>query len=142
MDAQALPPVVNGIAKMLPPFSREQLDASFLQTVRDKQIPTASGFGLIVSRENMDVTQRIHAGQLWQRMHLWCTNEGIAMHPLNQMCERSDREISLGIEPEFTAIFDKWIGDSSWQPLMLFRYGYPTVEPGLSPRRAAKDVMV
>ena len=40
-------------------------------------------FGILLARDAGDNGQRVEGGRLWQRMHLWATAEGIAMHPLN-----------------------------------------------------------
>jgi hypothetical protein len=34
----------------------------------------------------------------YQRMHLWATSYGLAMQPMNQVTERADREVNLGIK--------------------------------------------
>jgi hypothetical protein len=65
----------------------------------------------------------------------------MAMQPLNQPAERADREAQLGITPRFSRALAEIIGDPSWQALMPFRMGYPTVEGRPSPRRAIEDVL-
>jgi hypothetical protein len=75
-------------------------------------------------------------------MHLWAQAEGIAMHPLNQLPERADRERSQGLAPRFASILRELVGDGSWQALMPFRLGYPTVEALASPRRTVAEVLV
>jgi hypothetical protein len=50
--------------------------------------------------------------------------------------------VQLGIEPRFGRALEELLGDSSWQALMPFRIGYPTVAARPSPRRAVEDVLV
>jgi len=64
------------------------------------------------------------------------------MHPLNQLPERADRERSQGIAPKFGTVLNQVVGNSSWQALMPFRLGYPTVAALASPRRALSEVLV
>lgn len=63
------------------------------------------------------------------------------MHPLNQMCERADRERQLGIDPEFGNAISGLLNDPAWQGIMPFRMGYPTREARLSPRRTISKVI-
>ena len=83
---------------------------------------------MIAVRQSQDNAQRIRAGRLWQRMHLWATVHGLVMQPMNQMGERADRETTQGIMPRFDDALKALIGTSSWEVLMPFRTGYPTHE--------------
>jgi len=89
-----------------------------------------------------DTRQRLQGGMLWQRMHLWAQTQGIAMQPLNQMPERADRERSASLPPRFQRVLADLVGDASWQALMPFRLGHPTMPALRSPRRALADVLV
>lgn len=142
LDAQGLPDSIRVMAKMLPPLSQEQNDVSWLQSTREVHVATAAAFGILAVRNNHDNAQRMQGGRLWQRMHLWATNQGIAMQPLNQMPERADREASLGSEPRFGNALQELIGNSAWQALMPFRLGYPQVPALPSPRRDASQVLL
>lgn len=142
LDAQSLPPFVNAAAKMLPPLSQETADHAWLQATRERHVATAAAFGLIVVQDARDNTMRLRGGRLWQRMHLWATTKGLAMQPLNQMSERADRELQLGIEPRFGTALKELVADAGWQALMPLRIGYPTVEAKPSPRRDLKSVLI
>ncbi len=142
LDAQSLPPFVNAAAKMLPPLSQESADHAWLQATRERHVATAAAFGLIVVQDARDNAMRIRGGRLWQRMHLWTTSKGLAVQPLNQMSERADRELQLGIAPRFGTALKELVADAGWQALMPFRIGYPTVEAKPSPRRDFKSVMI
>jgi hypothetical protein len=50
------------------------------------------------------------------------------MQPMNQMTERADREVSLGIEQTFGNALRELIIDPNWQALFTFRIGYPFIE--------------
>jgi hypothetical protein len=89
-----------------------------------------------------DNAMRIHGGRFWQRMHLWATAKGLAMQPLNQMPERADRELQLGIEPRFGNALKELVADAGMHALMPFRIGYPTVEAKPSPRRDLRSVLI
>jgi hypothetical protein len=142
LDAQALPPLVAAAAKMLPALPSAETNALWLQNTRDIHTRTAAAFGLLAARDSGDVAQRLNGGRLWQRMHLWLTVNGLAAHPLNQPSERADREVQLGLAPQFGQALYHLLGSEAWQALMPFRVGYPTVAANLSPRRAAEAVLL
>jgi hypothetical protein len=95
---------------------------------------------IIVVRDASDNRQRVSGGRLYQRLHLAAMNRGLAMQPLNQLTERSDRERFLGLAPRFTQAAADLMPEPGWQPLMSVRIGYPTVTPPPSPRRPASSV--
>lgn len=142
LDAQSLPPFINAAAKILPPLDQESADNAWLQTTRERHVATAAAFGLIAVPNARDNALRIRGGRLWQRMHLWATTKGLAMQPLNQMPERADRELQLGIEPRFGNALKELVASDNLQALMPFRVGYPTVEGKPSPRRDLQSVLV
>ncbi len=142
LDAQSLPPLINAAAKILPPLSQESADQAWLQATRERHVATAAAFGLIAVPNARDNAMRIDGGRFWQRMHLWATTKGLAMQPLNQMPERADRELQLGIEPRFGNALKELVADAGMQALMPFRIGYPTVEAKPSPRRDLRSVLI
>ena len=140
LDAAGLPDLTRAIAKMLPPVSQEQQDSSFLQNTAD-QVKTAGAFGLLAIHNGQDRAQQLRAGRLWERMHLWVTKEGLAMQPLNQVVERTAREVVLGITPHIGMALAALVGDPAWQTLLAFRIGYSTHEGLRSPRRSVDEVV-
>jgi hypothetical protein len=140
IDAQTFDSFTSAAAKILPDVSRQQGDAIFVQTTRDTYVTTAPVFGLIAVRDQDDNAQRMRCGQLWQRMHLWATSRGLAMQPLNQMCERADRERQRGLDSPFGRDLRALAGGDDWQGIMPFRLGYPTRSALASPRRSAQEV--
>jgi len=141
LDAQALPGWLRVAAKILPPVDPERADRIWLDNTRDVHVATAAAFGIVLARDPSDDAQRMNGGRFWQRMHLWAQTQGIAMHPLNQMPERADRERSLKLAPRFGRVLDELVGNSDWHALMPFRLGYPTLTALRSPRRPAEDVL-
>lgn len=130
------------MAKILPPISEQENDKSWLQSTKDTHIATAAAFGIIAVHDVLDSVQRLQGGMFYQRTHLWATLNGLAMQPMNQMTERDDREMSLGIEQTFGNALKALIANPNWQALMTFRIGYPTIEALSSRRRSVQDVMV
>ena len=100
LDASGLPDLTRAFGKMLPPESLDQQDGYFLQGVQN-QVQTAGALGMLAAPNKRDNAQRMGAGRLWQRMHLWATTQGVNMQPLNQMTEMADREVVLGSAPRF-----------------------------------------
>jgi hypothetical protein len=141
-DAQIPSAFLRAVVKILPPLPQDQFDDAWLKATKETHVATAAAFGIIAVRDSKDRAQRLHGGRWWQRAHLWATTQGIAMHPLNQMPERADRESSEGIEAKFGNALKELIGDTNWQALMPFRMGYPLIESLRSPRRSVEDVIV
>lgn len=128
-------------AKLLPKPSRESAGEFWIQSIQ-RQAATAAAFGIFVVHDYQDTAQRLAAGRLWQRMHLWMTNEGLAAQPMNQLHERADRELQLGLEPRFTEALDGLVGDDSRRGIFTFRLGHSTEQAPASPRRAVAEVRV
>ncbi|QIN84551.1 hypothetical protein GBA63_19315 [Rubrobacter tropicus] len=98
--------------------------------------------GVIAMRDDRNDAQRIKAGRLWQRMHLWATVKGLAMQPLNQINERVDREAQLGMKPRFGKELEELLGGPGWRGVFTFRLGYPTNDAPESPRRSVEEILV
>ena len=141
LDAQALGPVITPISKILPDLSRQQNDASFVKNVREIMLPTAAAFGILTVKDSNNNAQRLNCGRAWERIHLWSTTQGLVMQPLNQMCERVDREIQIGSEPVIGNAVRALVNDDSWHAIMPFRLGYPTQKVYASPRRGLGKVI-
>lgn len=140
-DAGGLTPMVRSLGKLIP-ATRSSNDSYWLSGTRDRQLPTASGFAIVLVRDAADVAQRLSAGRLYQRLHLWATSRGLVMQPLNQVIERSERERATAAAGTIGASLTGLIGDQTWQPVMPFRIGYATTPAPASPRRDVRDVLV
>ncbi len=141
MDAAGLPDLTTALAKLLPAQSRRATGEAWIRSTRDSHTRTAAGYGIIVARDATDVRQRLEGGRLLQRIHLWTTGEGLALHHMNQITERADRERQLDIAPDFTKALGEIVPDA-WHPLAMFRLGFPTHLPRRSPRRGVREVLV
>ncbi|RPJ24234.1 MAG: hypothetical protein EHM33_18535 [Chloroflexi bacterium] len=104
-------------------------------------LPTAAAFGILAVKDGSNNTQRLNCGRAWERIHLWGTTQGIAMQPLNQMCERVDREIQLGSEPVIGNAVRALLNDDAWHAIMPFRLGHSTGKVNVSPRRGLERVI-
>jgi hypothetical protein len=141
-DSQGLSPLLCMLSKILPPLSLEKTDEFWLNTLKNTHVGTADAYGFIAVRNLEDDEQVVKAGQLWQRIHLWGTAKGIGLHIMNQLSERRDRELSVGLKPHFGDRLHDILGDSMWNSIIQFRMGYPTREALPSPRRPVTDVIV
>ncbi|VBB06490.1 twin-arginine translocation pathway signal sequence bacterial/archaeal [Lucifera butyrica] len=141
IDSQGLPAFIRVIAKMLPPMSQEKNNQFWLDTLKNKQVGTAAAFGFIAVRDLADYQQIVKAGQLWQRIHLWATVQGLGMQIINQLSERRDRELALGLPHRFGDTLREILKVPQWHSVIQFRMGYPTIEALPSPRRPIKDVI-
>jgi hypothetical protein len=142
LDTMGAPAFDVVAGKVLPESSEQSSNEFWLRAIEARQVPTAAAFGILAVRDDRDDAQRLKAGRLWQRMHLWATARGLAMQPMNQINERADREAQLGIEPRFGDAMRDLLGDSSWRGIFTFRVGNPTEQAPSSPRRAARDVVM
>jgi hypothetical protein len=141
LDASGLPPLIRAAGKILPDQSRAEYGASWIASTRDTHVATAAAFGAVVVPDPADLAQRVRAGRVWQRLHLWATGHGLGLQPLNQMLERADRERATGRQPVFGTAVAALLPERGWAPVMPFRIGYPTIHPLPSPRRSADEVV-
>ena len=142
LDAQGGSFLIRAIGKLLPPLSHEKNNQFWLSSTKDIHTATAAAYGLISVKDSSDNEQRARAGRAWQRIHLYGTNLGLGLHPLNQLNEMADREKSLNVTGHFGGELKKITGDPSWNGLFIFRIGYPLKETNLSPRRSINEVIL
>ena len=142
LDAAGLSPLMTAAAKILPPPSAERGHRYWLEATRDVHLATAPLFGFIAVRDPYDRAHALRAGRLWQRMHLYATGRGVAMHPINQPVELADRERRLGKAPRAARALAALAAGGAWRPTFAFRAGYGTRDGAPSPRRAVVDVVV
>ncbi|GAB4540594.1 MAG: nitroreductase family protein [Haliangiales bacterium] len=133
IDATGSDALTRALGKSIGRPDAAEAGEYWLAATRERQT-TAAGFCLLSSRDRASRYQQLICGQVYQRMHLWATSEGLAMQPLNQMAERQDREQQLGLEPVFSDLLAELSGgDRGVQ--MLFRVGYAWDSANKSPRR-------
>ena len=126
-------------AKLLPAPSVRSSNEFWLRSL-ERQTSTAGAFGVLTVRDYEDTAQRLVAGRLWQRIHLWIARAGLVAQPMNQLHERADREVQLGIEPVFGDALEGLLGDPAQRGIFTFRLGYPIQHARPSPRRTVEDV--
>jgi hypothetical protein len=114
---------------------------AWLDATRQRHTRTAAAYGIVTVRDARDRVQQLEGGRLLQRVHLWATREGLALHHTNQVTERADREAQLGIAPRFGTALDQRL-PSGWQALSTFRIGHPIRTPRRSPRRPVEAVLL
>jgi hypothetical protein len=141
LDAAGLPDLTVAAAKLLPAQSRSATEAAWLKATRERHTRTAAAYGIVAVRDARANVQRLQGGRLLERVHLWATGNGIALHHMNQLTERSDRELQLGSAPRFGDALHELL-PAGWQALSTFRIGYPTHTPHPSPRRRLEAVTV
>ena len=140
VDTLGIPGPLRVAAKMLPTFSRQQLDSGWLRNTRRTQVPTAAAFGILTVSDSRDNRLRVQGGRAFQRLHLKATVDGVALQPMSQLTERIDREASRGGESRFRRPLHESLGGR--EALMVFRLGYPIHGAPVSPRRPVRDVVL
>ncbi len=141
LDAQGLSEFSTAMAKLLPASDRGSGDEFWVDRTRTTH--TAAAYGIVAVPDPSDNAHRLMGGRLLQRAHLWTTASGLALHHMNQITERAERERQLGLPPRFGRAVLSLIPDVGWQPLVAFRPGYARGGDGrrMSPRRPATDVV-
>jgi hypothetical protein len=140
IDAAGLTDLTTALAKLLPAQSSAVAGEAWLDATRDRHTRTAAAYGIIAVRDATDTVQQLQGGRLLQRVHLWATANGIALHHMNQVTERADRERQLGLAPEFGDAL-QLVVPPGWQALSTFRVGHPTHAARRSPRRPVEAVL-
>ena len=138
-DAAGLPPLTDTLAKIVPISAVEEEQAWLNQT--RVAVTTAAAYGILTVTDAQDMSQKLEAGRIYERMHLWATTEGLAMQPLNYVLERIDRESTAGLAPDFTQALTALLPNTTMQAVMPFRIGYPTQQALESPRIPAEEVV-
>jgi hypothetical protein len=141
LDSLTLPPVLRVMAKLLPPPDEAQANQYWIDNTRDMHLGTAPVLAVLAVRDLYDRTQALAAGRIWQRLHLWATAKGLAMHPINQAVEMVDRDRQLGRDPAYAKALEKFTGPG-WQATFMFRIGYPDRRGMRSPRRPVETVVL
>jgi nitroreductase len=142
IDAFGLSPVAAAVAKILPLSMFRRIASRAQKNAYSELMLSAPLIGLIAVRDRYDKAGSMHAGRIWQRIHLLATVRGLAARPSNEVVEMVDHERFLGKEPSRAGLLAGIIGDVGWQPTFVFYAGYPirTVPP--SPRRAIESVVL
>ena len=131
------------MAKLLPASDRRSGDEFWVDRTRTTHTRTAAAYGVVAVPDASDDADRLMGGRLLERVHLWTAGNGIALHHMNQMTERADRERQLRLPPRFGREVQALIPDGGGQPLVAFRVGYAKGDDGRrkSPRRPTEEVI-
>lgn len=140
LDAQGLSPVTLALAKLLPASSRTAGDAFWLEQTRTVHTKTAAAYGVIIVADPDDPVTRLSGGRLLQRIHLAATADGLALHHMNQVTERVDRERTVDTATTFDRDMGALLGKPGRQVLSTFRVGHPERAARPSPRRPMSAV--
>ncbi|MHC1563094.1 Acg family FMN-binding oxidoreductase [Actinomycetospora sp. C-140] len=141
LDGQGFSPLQLGAAKLLPPSSRTEGDRFWVVRTRDVHVATAAAYGVItVPAGAGSRAAHLEAGRLLQRVHLRATSLGIALHPMNQITERLDREATTGttsdLGPRLASLLP-----AGTRPLLVVRVGVPVRPARPTPRRPVAAVV-
>jgi hypothetical protein len=141
LDGQGLGRLTLVAAKLLPPQSRADGDAFWVEATRDVHTATAAAYGVVVVDDVSDPGAQLTGGRLLARLHLAATAQGLGFHHMNQITERIDRDRALGRPDAFSERWSTLLGRPASTGLLSFRIGHPERTPGLSPRRRLADVI-
>ncbi|MFJ8026104.1 Acg family FMN-binding oxidoreductase [Streptomyces sp. NPDC096311] len=141
LDGQGLGRLTRFAAKLLPAQSRTDGDDFWTKATRDVHTATAAAYGVIIVDDVTNRTAQVAGGRLLARTHLTATSLGLALHHMNQITERIDRDRAAGNPDVFSARWAALLGRTASTGLVSFRIGHPERTPGLSPRRNLKDLV-
>jgi len=144
LDESAAPRLTTAILKFLPPSGRRfGFKHKLLRRMPYRDLLHATPlFGMIAVRDRYDREQSLRAGRVWQRAHLLATARRLVGRPVNEVVELIDHQRWLNQEPQAETDLFGLIGDKTWQPTFMFRFGYPVRQVSPSPRRPVKDVLL
>jgi hypothetical protein len=142
IDTMGLHKLPLAFAKMLPDPDAAAIDEAWFERVRNVQLATAPAIGVISVRDPYDKSQCMRLGRLWQKIHLTCTLEHMAVQPMTQPFKMVDRELQRRLDPRHKRLIDDLVGDVRWHGVFAFRIGRAEREAYPSPRRAAKSVVI
>jgi hypothetical protein len=139
MDSFGMPAAITALAKMFPIGEQEGHEV-WRETTRDVHLATAPMTGILAVRDRYAIADNLAAGRAWQRLHLWGTTRGLAMHPMNQPIEVADRDKQLARPSSITDRLTA-LTEDGWQATFSFRFGTGTITAVRSPRRDPVDVI-
>lgn len=140
VDVQGAPWLVALAAQLLPRLSPKRAHQVWLHTTRTVHLASATQFGIFGVRDLSDLRESVEVGRTYQRLHLWATLNGLAVQPLNQVCERRDRELELHLEPFYGNALSS-LSANGFHPVIVFRIGYSKVRVPHSVRRLVEDMV-
>ncbi|HIC91951.1 MAG TPA: nitroreductase [Syntrophaceae bacterium] len=91
------------------------------------QVNNCAGF-IVITSDDLSVSSLLHAGKVFERLALKCTERGIAVHPMSQLIEESPWKVQI----------EELLGLSKPVQFVL-RVGYSTFQPKPSIQRPIEE---
>ncbi len=140
LDGQDLRPLVRTLAKLSPATSRTTGDEFWVRQTREVHTATAAAYGVLLVADAASRPAQLAGGRALQRIHLAATRDGIALHHMNQITERVDRERQLGHASTFAERLRPLLPAGA-EPLAAFRIGIADHPARRTPRRPVSAVV-
>jgi len=140
LDGQDLRPLLRTIAKLTPAASRAAGDEFWVRQTREVHTATAAAYGVLLVGDAADRRTQLAGGRALQRIHLAATRDGVALHHMNQITERIDRERQLGLGASFASRLAPLLPAGA-EPLAAFRVGIADHAARRTPRRPVSAVV-
>ncbi len=134
LDATGLGSSIRALAKASGKPSAKKAGEYWIDS-NENEHTTGFAFCLLSTKVRDSREQQLRSGRIFQRMHLWATTQGLAVHPLNQMPERQDREQEKDLTPNFGPKLAALTGKIESAVQMSFRIGVEWDPAIKSPRR-------
>jgi hypothetical protein len=131
---------VRTLAKLSPATSRTPGDEFWVRQTREVHTATAAAYGVLLVADAASRPAQLAGGRALQRIHLAATRDGIALHHMNQITERVDRERQLGHPSTFAERLRPLLPAGS-EPLAAFRIGIADHPARRTPRRPVSAVV-
>ncbi|MET0458684.1 MAG: hypothetical protein ABW195_05525 [Ilumatobacteraceae bacterium] len=140
LDGQDLRGLVRTLAKLAPAASRRTGDEFWVRQTREVHTRTAAAYGILTVDDATSRPAQLAGGRALERIHLAATRDGVALHHMNQVTERIDRERQLGQSPELARRMQAFLPPGA-EPLVAFRVGVADHPARRSPRRPVDAVV-
>jgi hypothetical protein len=140
LDGQDLRPLVRTLAKLTPAASRTTGDEFWVRQTREVHTATAAAYGVLLVDDAASRRAQLAGGRALQRIHLAATHDRLALHHMNQITERIDRERQLGRPPTFASRLAPLLRAGA-EPLAAFRVGIADHIARRTPRRPLSAVV-
>lgn len=142
LDGQGLAAPVRAAAKLVPSLaSRSMADAAWVKQTKNVHTKTAAAYGVVLVDDPAARADQLAGGRLAQRVHLTATTMDLALHHMNQITERIDRDRAAGRPSGIAERLAQILGADAGRALCVFRVGWPSRPGKASPRRAAHQVV-
>jgi hypothetical protein len=142
IDTMGLNKLSRALAKMLPEPSADEMDEKWFEATKEVHLGATPVIGLFSMHNPYDKSQCLRLGRIWQKIHLNCTIEHMAVHPLNQPFKMVDREFQRRQDQRNKRLLKELIGTQNRHGAFAFRIGRAEHETSHSPRRPVSKVII